>query len=306
MLVLLLSFAAAVCFAAGFVLQYHEAHEAPDQLFLSPRLLLELLHHRIWLAGIAVMFVGDGLQAGALGQGSLAVVEPVLTTSLLFALPLSAAWRRERLRREEWIGAIFVSAGLGVLLGVGAPTVGSSDMPGGRWLLVVLASWGAALAMVAAAKRSPWASTRAALIGGAAGVLFGLQDALTRFCLHGLSHDFGGLVLSWQPYLLLVTGIYGLSLMQSAYKAGSLTAALPPIAVGEPVAGMLIGLFALNEQLNDSGVALGFEAAGAAVMIIGTWMLGRSPLVCGNQHPSRLRRLEAVILHEPPPQVHVP
>jgi drug/metabolite transporter (DMT)-like permease len=299
-MVLLLSLAASVCFAAGFVMQYHEAHEAPQKLFLSPRLLLELVRHRIWLGGIAAMVVGDGLQAAALAMGSLAVIEPVLTTSLLFALPLSAAWRRERLQRKEWLGAFLVSAGLGVLLGVGSPTIGNSDMAGYQWLLVVLASWGAALLMVVGGTRSPWPSTKAALIGGAAGVLFGLQDALTRFCLHGLSHNFTGLFFSWQPYLLLVTAVYGLTLMQSAYEAGSLTAALPPIAIGEPVVGMLIGLFALNERLDASTVALALEAAGAVVMITGTWMLGRSPLVCGNRHPSRLRRIEARILHETP------
>lgn len=306
MLVLLLSFVAALFFAVGFVLQYHEAHEAPKQLFLSPRLLLELARHRIWVAGILVMFIGDGLQAVALGRGSLAVIEPVLTTSLLFALALSAAWRREKLQREEWVGAICVSAGLGVLLAVGSPTLGHSDMPGGKWLLVVLASWGAALAMVSAGKRSSWPAPKAALIGGAAGVLFGLQDALTRYCLHEMSHDFWHLAVAWQTYLLLVTAVYGLALMQSAYEVGTLTAALPPIAVGEPVVGMLIGVFALSEHMAESTLALGLESAGAVVMVVGTWMLGRSPLVCGDQHPSRLRRLEARLLHESLSETPVP
>ena len=70
-MVMALAFAASVCFAAAYVLQYHEAHEAPRGLFLSPRLLLELAHHRIWLGGIAAMMVGNGLQAWALGTGSL-------------------------------------------------------------------------------------------------------------------------------------------------------------------------------------------------------------------------------------------
>jgi drug/metabolite transporter (DMT)-like permease len=286
-MVLLLAFAASLCFAASYVLQYHEAHEAPRRLFLSPRLLVELAHHRIWLYGIAAMFVGNGLQAWALGTGSLAVVEPVLTTSLLFALPLSAAWRRERLQRREWAGAVMVSAGLGLLLGIGSPTVGRSDMPQYQWMLIGLSTWGLALLLVAVALRSPWPSTRAALIGAAAGTLFGLQDALTRYCLHWISRDFGHLVLSWQPYVLLVTAVYGLTLMQSAYEAGSLTASLPPMVIGEPVIGMLIGIVALNERLDTSPAALGWEAFGALVMILGTWLLARSPLVLGKAHPSR-------------------
>jgi drug/metabolite transporter (DMT)-like permease len=287
---LLLAFAASVCFAAAYVLQYHEAHEAPRGLFLSPRLLVELSHHRIWVGGIIAMLIGDGLQAAALGIGSLAVVEPVLTTSLLFALPLSAAWRRERLQRSEWLGAVMVSAGLGLVLGVGTPTAGNADMGGYEWLLVTLTSWGLATFLVAAGLRTPWPSYRAALVGAGAGVLFGLQDALTRYCLHWFTKDFPHLVLSWQPYVLLVTAVYGLTLAQSAYEAGSLSASLPPMAIGEPIIGMLIGIVALNEHLDTGPVDLAFEALGAAVMVWGAWLLAQSPLVVGASHPRRLRQ----------------
>lgn len=296
-MVLVLSLAASVCFAAAYVLQYHEAHEAPRGLFLSPRLLVELAHHRIWLGGIGAMLVGDLLQAWALGKGSLAVVEPVLTSSLLFALPLSAVWRREHLRAVEWIGALMVSAGVGLMLGVGSPTAGRSDMPALQWILVTVAAVGFAVLLTGAGLRSPWPSTRAALIGGAAGVLFGLQDALTRYCLHWMSEDFGHLVVSWQPYVLIVTAVYGLTLTQSAYEAGSLSAALPPMVIGEPVIGMLIGILALNEQLETAPSALAWEAIGAVVMVWGTWLLARSPLVLGKAHPSRLRQIEERLRH---------
>ena len=293
-MVIVLAFAAALCYALGFVMQYHEAHGAPERLFLSPRLLLELCHHKIWVLGIVVMLVGAGFQTWALDSGSLAVVEPILTTSLLFALLLSAAWRHERLQRREWLGALLISAGLGVLLGVGSPTIGNSDMAGYQWLLVVATTCGSALVMVRAGRNTSNPSTRAALVGAAAGVLFGLQDVLTHYCLHLMSTDPSALLVSWQAYLLVVSGIYGLVLAQSAYEAGPLPAGLPPIAVGEPLVGMLIGLFALNEQLDASTAALVVESAGAAVMIAGTWLLGRSPLVCGGRHPSRLAVAEAM------------
>jgi len=296
-MVLLLAFAASLCFAAAYVLQYHEAHEAPRGLFLSPRLLVELARHRIWVGGIAAMIIGDLLQAAALGKGSLAVVEPVLTASLLFALPLSAAWRRERLRPIEWAGAIMVSAGLGLLLGVGSPTTGASDMPMFQWILVTLAAWGLSLSLVSAGLRLPSPSHRAALIGAGAGVLFGLQDALTRYCLHWIDKDFMHLVVSWQPYVLIVTAIYGLTLTQSAYEAGSLSAALPPMAVGEPVIGILIGMVALDETFDTSLTALPWEAFGAVVMVVGAWLLARSPLVCGPAGPPPTEQLHRVLHH---------
>ncbi len=294
LLAVALSFATALCFATGYVLQYHEAHAVPDRLFLSPKMLVELVRHRIWVAGILVMFVGNGLQAAALSIGSLAVVEPILTTALLFALPLSAAWRRERLAPRDWHGAIAVCVGLGLLLGVGSPTTGRTNMAEHQWVLVSLGTWAGALTLIAAGRRSRSPSSRAALIGGAAGVLFGLQDALTRYCMHAMTHhQVGMLLLDWKPMLSVVTGLYGIALMQSAYKAGPLTAGLPTIAVGEPVAGMLIGVFALDEHLNASTAAVTFEVLGALIMIAGTWTLARSRLVCGAQHPSRLQQLES-------------
>ena len=190
-----------------------------------------------------------------------------------------------------------VSAGLGVVLGIGSPTSGRADMPGYQWLLVTLTSWGLANLLVAAGQRTPWPSYRAALIGAGAGVLFGLQDALTGYCLHWIGKDFTHLVLSWQPYVLLVTAVYGLTLAQSAYEAGSLSASLPTMAIGEPIIGILIGVVALGEHFSASPTALAFEAAGGAVMIWGAWLLARSPLVCGTGHASRLKVLEDRLRH---------
>jgi drug/metabolite transporter (DMT)-like permease len=252
-----------------------------------------------------MMFGGQGLQAVALGRGNLAVVEPATTASLLFALPLAAAWRRERMQRLDWLGALLVCSGLGLLLGIGTPTTGGSDMPGQRWLIVMLAGAGAAFALVAAGRRGRRPAAQAALLGASAGILFGLQDALTPYCVHTLTHDPLKLLVSWQAYLFWITAIYGIVLVQSAYKVGPLAAGLPTMTIGEPVAGMLIGIFALGEHLRTSPTAMALEALGAIVMVVGCCVLSRSPLILGRYHPSRhladqLRAIEARILHARP------
>lgn len=288
-LILSLTLLATVCYAGAYVLQYHEAHEAPARLFLSPRLLLELARHPIWLLGIVAMIAGNVLQGAALSKGSLAVVEPLLTASLLFALPLSAAWRRERLRRVDWLGALLVSGGLGMLLGVGDPSTGERTMAAGSWLLVVIGVWAAASLAVAGGLRMA-GPPRAAMLAAGAGALFGLQDAMTRSTLDIWHHGMLTLVTSWQPWVLVTTGIYGLTLVQSAYEAGTLPASLPALNIAEPVVGTLIGVVALGEHVDTSGVRPVFEILGAVIMVYGTWLLARSPLVLGKEHPSRRSR----------------
>ena len=62
----------------------------------------------IWLVGFALMLVQFGLQATALRFGQLSVVQPVLTTELLFLLLILGVWFRYRLGAREWIGAVTV------------------------------------------------------------------------------------------------------------------------------------------------------------------------------------------------------
>src|SRR5262249_58151463 len=90
-----------------------------------PRALVRRRPRRpVWLAGLAAVIVGWGGQAAALGLGRLVVIEPVLATSLLFALALAARRDRRRLSRAEWAATLAVVAGLAVFLVVGQPTGG--------------------------------------------------------------------------------------------------------------------------------------------------------------------------------------
>ena len=106
---------AAMLLGCGFVLQQHAAAQATSDSYLHLRLIGELLHKRIWLAGIAIMMAGQGLSAWALGHLSLTVSEPLLTTNLIFALLLAAPIYGEVPRRTEIAGALLLSAGVAAL-----------------------------------------------------------------------------------------------------------------------------------------------------------------------------------------------
>ena len=64
-------------------------------------LVSALARQPLWWAGSAADVAGYAAQAAALGLGSLLLVQPLLVTSLLFALPLGARWSGRTLRRAD-------------------------------------------------------------------------------------------------------------------------------------------------------------------------------------------------------------
>ncbi|MCM1976200.1 DMT family transporter, partial [Streptomyces sp. G1] len=220
--VLLLAVSAACCLGFGFVLQQNAAQKAPLKDFLSPRLLLDLMRVPRWLGGIALMAVGMALGAVALGQGELSLVEPLLATNLLFALALSRRQTGQRLGRQGWSGLLLLAGGVTAFIVAGEPSGGTALSGSFRQWLIIGAMIGAALLLTGYARRSRL-SAGPVLLATAAGLLYGVQDALTR--ITGRRFDEGGLLevlTGWQPYAVLALGVSGLVLVQSAFETASL------------------------------------------------------------------------------------
>ena len=87
---------AALLFAVAFVMQQRAASEVPDDESLGLGLITRLVRRPIWLIGTGADTLGYVAQAVALGLASLVLVQPLLATSLLFALPLGAWWAKRR------------------------------------------------------------------------------------------------------------------------------------------------------------------------------------------------------------------
>ncbi|HEY7880845.1 MAG TPA: hypothetical protein VID31_08360, partial [Streptosporangiaceae bacterium] len=106
---------AAVLLGIGFVLQQYAARQEPECLFLSPRIVIDLLHKPRWLVGIACMVAGQLLAAWSIGHAALTLVEPLLTTYLLFALLLAVPMAKQAMRWTEVAGALILCAGVALL-----------------------------------------------------------------------------------------------------------------------------------------------------------------------------------------------
>ena len=98
----LLALAAALLFALGTVLQQKAASTSPRRRRApGAGLLLRMARRPVWLAGIAADAFGFVAQAVALTIGRLAVVQPLLVTSVVFALPLGARLTGQRVGRAR-------------------------------------------------------------------------------------------------------------------------------------------------------------------------------------------------------------
>jgi drug/metabolite transporter (DMT)-like permease len=280
---------AAVLLGIGFVLQQYAARQEPECRFLSPRILTDLLRKPRWLAGIACMVAGQLLAAWSLGHLELTLVEPLLTTYLLFALILAVPMSKQAMTWTEVVGALILCAGVALLsLSRSTKPIGLSFGSFSHWPAAAIIAGIAYVAVLAGmSRRGP---ARATLIGLAAGLVFGIQDALTRQTLEILQgHPVTVLLTTWPPYCLLATGIVGLWLMQNAFSAGPLHSSLPTIAAGEPVAGILLGIVVFGDRIQISPGQLAIEAGGIAALIVGVVLVARSSAFGG------LRKIPHVI-----------
>jgi drug/metabolite transporter (DMT)-like permease len=299
-----LTLLAALLIGTGFVLQQSAAVIEPDSRFLSLRLIVDLFHKPRWLLGIGCMVFGQILAAWSIGKLPLAFVEPLLTTSLVFALVVAVPIAKASLRVWEITGALVLCTGVALLsVSRSAKPIGLSFGSFSHWPAA------GAIALIAfvcvqAGRRRP-GRARAMLTGIAAGLVFGIQDALTRQTLQALHHSgFAGMASIWAPYALIGAGATGIYLMQSAFNSGPLNASLPSISAGEPVVGILLGIVVFGDRIQDTPGELAIYASGLAALVAGVIMVGRAPAL------SQLRAWTEgnipSLPHVPVPHVPVP
>jgi hypothetical protein len=124
------------------------------------------------------------------------------------------------------------------------------------------------------------------LTGLGAGLVFGIQDALTRQTLQILnSNGVGAMFTTWAPYALVGAGAIGIWLMQSAFNSGPLPLSLPAISAGEPLVGIFLGVLVFGDRIQITPGELALQAGGIVALIAGVILVGRAPAL------SQLRRL---------------
>jgi len=273
---------AAMLLGVGFVLQQHAAAKMPTQ-YLHVRLIAELLRQRIWVAGVVIMVIGQGMSAWGLGHLSLTLSEPLLATNLIFALLLAAPISGEIPRKTEFIGAALLCGGVGLLSASRSVRALSESFGSFSHWPAAGAIAAVAAALVVIGRNGP-ASLRATLTGAAAGLLLGIADALTRRSVEIIDgHGLATLLMTWPGYAVIATAAIGLWLVQSAFSVGPLHASLPAITGAEPLAGITLGVLVFGDRVHITTWLLAVQALGLAAMVGGVVLVSRAP-VFGKLH----------------------
>lgn len=267
-----LALVSAFLFACASVAQQSAAASVPE----GTPLLSALIRSPRWWVGVLGDGGGYAVQIAALWVGSVLIVQPLLVTALLFALPMSAKLAGRALPASTWALAFLLAAALAMFIVVGDPSEGNTNAPLVDWIvpLIVAAVVIGGAAVGGLLLRNPGA--RALLLGAAGGMLFGLAAALTKFVTDLVDGDPLAALTAWQTYTLIGSGILGFYLQQRAFQVGPLSASMPAVTICEPLGAAFIGVTVLDERIRTEGAALATIVVAVAVMIVTTVLLSRT------------------------------
>ena len=287
---IVLAIAAAVLFALGTVLLQKGGMAEPAG-GSTRGLLLRMARRPIWLAGIAADAAGFALQAVALTIGRLAVVQPLLVSSVVFALPLGAKLTDQRVRRIDVVAALVVTIALVVFLTAADPSGGRDNAPLGHWLITGAAIAVVVVPLVFIAWEMP-PTRKAALLGAAAGALFALTAALTKATADMLGDGVFEVFIHWHLYALIAVGYISMTLNQLALGTGALAPAIATSVALDPIVSVVIGVTLLKESLHETPLGLAVTiaallAALAAIAVLARSQEGSAAVKPGSRSPAR-------------------
>jgi len=281
LLAVLAALGAALSYASGAVFQQRAALPPVITGVGASRAappLRKVVRHPLWLFGVGLDGVGFLLEFAALRVGSVSLVQPLLVSGLLFALPLGATLTGQRIRGRDLAAGALVCVGLAVALLAARPGPGTGPAAGGAWLAGSAAT-GLVVGGLMYTARGRRPATRAVCFAASAGLVNGLFAGFAKAV--GVRSEAGwtSVVVSWPLWALIVAAVLTLTLAAEAFRAGAPAAAVGALFAVEPVAGVSVGATLFGETVSRAPAAVVLEVAGVIACLLGVLLLSRSPAV---------------------------
>jgi len=268
----MLALVAAFLFALAAALQQKGALNLPELTLKSPASLLRLVGQTMWLLGTVALFVGYAFQAAALDRGRLAIIQPLLVMTIVFALPLGYFLTSQRVGRNEVAGAAVIVVGLALFAWYGDPAGGKENAPGSEWAIAIAVLVAICAVLLTFGGRGSL-SLKAGVYGTVAGILFGLSAALTKPTLDFLHAGLDELLTHWEPYALAVAGVLGFVLQQISLGTGKLAPSVATVSVANPIVGIALGIILFDERLSRPAWHVVVACIGLGVALVGAVLI---------------------------------
>ncbi|MFD6415411.1 hypothetical protein [Streptomyces sp. NPDC060194] len=274
-------------YSTGFVLEKRALAGLPSLSTRSPfRMIRHLVTSPLWLAGSLALAAGFGAQLAVYRTLPIAAAQALFVSGLVMLLLLSSAVLGEKTSgRERYaVGAILIA----LLMVVGSLDESADHVGEGApfWLVlaVCVPTLAAGIGMYGAAERRARRPHRLPTNGVEYGVAVGLLYGVSSLAIKGVSghldrSDLGGSVLnlfaSPYPYLLLVTGGFGLVMSQAALQRSRASLIVPVCTTVTALFTSVLGTVAFGEALPEDPLRLALRLAGSALAVVVLLVLPR-------------------------------
>jgi drug/metabolite transporter (DMT)-like permease len=263
-----LALLAACFFALAATLWQRASLNLSEVSFRHPASFVALFVQWVWLLGLTAQGVGVVLQGAALDRGRLAIVQPLLVTSVIFAMPLGYFLTGQKITRRQVLGAAVTVGGLAVFAAVGDPAGGVDNAPTSEWVAAFLIVGAICAGLLAYGNRGAQ-TVRAATNGVVAGMLFGVSATLMKPVVETMHTDGWGVLAGWQLWALAATGIIGFLLQQISLATGQLVTSVASVSVANPIVSVTLGAVLLEERLARPTWHVVVAIAALAVALLG-------------------------------------
>jgi drug/metabolite transporter (DMT)-like permease len=235
--------------------------------------LFRLILVPAWLLGTVILLVGYGTQGAALDRGKLVVVQPLLVTTIVWALPLGHLLTNQQVSRRQVLGAFVVVVGLALFVLVGDPDEGVDETSTRNYVIASAVVCAIVLVLLVWIHRERAPAKRAAVLGACAGLLFGLSATFDKPVINDLHVSIGDAASSWATWALLGFGFVAFLIQQLSLATGQLAPAMAAVSVANPGVSVVLGILLYEERLTRPSwhvlvaIAALFAALGGAIII---------------------------------------
>jgi len=271
----LLALLAAVCFALSAALQQRGQFSLARSGAAVEGVtgLLRLIAVPVWLLGTLILLLGYVTQGAALDRGKLVVVQPLLVTTIVWALPLGYWLTSQHVARRQVLGAAVVVVGLALFVLVGDPDAGVENASTAGFVAAALAIGAIAAVLLLWLHTKTSRALHAAVLGVCAGLFYGLSASFAKPVINDLHVSIGEAAGDWKTWALLGFGFIAFVIQQMSLATGQLAPAMAAVSVANPAVSVLLGILLFEERLTPPGwhilVALAalLASLGGAVLI---------------------------------------